>query len=131
VGREASAVRAVFSEFEQYINTIATSFAFYDYAPDDIIAGDATRDFAWFVERYLRIVRTKYATEYDHIANDTCWRQALLSQWGRVVRYWDETNKANVNKLWDEEAAKVDVLLKNPVLLAEIENLRVIDGCRK
>jgi hypothetical protein len=36
-----------------------------------------------------------------------------------------------VNKLWDDEAAKVDVLLKNPVLLAEIESLRVIDGCRK
>jgi hypothetical protein len=120
----------LFTEFSQYVNTIATSYAVYDVAPDDVIAGDASRDFAWFVERYLRILRAKYKTEYDKVAGDQCWRQLILAVWGRVNRYWYEQTRENLTKLSTDESAKVDALIKDPLLLAEIENLRVLDGCR-
>lgn len=120
----------LFTEFSQYVNTIATSYAVYDIAPDDVIAGDASRDFAWFVQRYLRVLRAKYKPQYDKVAGDQCWRQLILSVWGRVNRYWYETTKDNDSKLVDGEAAKVDALMRDPLLLAEIENLRVLDGCR-
>jgi hypothetical protein len=120
----------LFTEFSQYVNTLATSYSYYDIAPDDQIAGDASRDFAWFVERYLRILRASYKTEYDKVAGDMCWRQLILAVWGRVNRYWYESTKDNDIKLVSDEAAKVDVLIKDPNLLAEIENLRVLDGCR-
>jgi hypothetical protein len=120
----------LFTEFSQYVNTMATSYEVYDVAPDDVIAGDASRDFAWFVERYLRILRAKYKTEYDKIAGDPCWRQLILADWGRVNRYWYEQTRENLTKLSTDESAKVDALIKDPLLLAEIENLRVLDGCR-
>ncbi len=46
-------------------------------------------------------------------------------------RYGDESRKQGLKKLESDEAAKVDVLIRDPRLLAEIENLRVLDGCRK
>jgi hypothetical protein len=119
------------SEWAQYNTTIATSYAYYDYAKSDVIAGDASRDFAWFIERYLRVLRLKYKAEYDKLVNDTCWRKMVLANWGRSNRYWVETTKENLTGLWDDEAPKVDKLLQDPMLLAEIENLRVTDGCRK
>ncbi len=112
------------------MNTLATSYAVYDVAPDDTIAGDASRDFAWFTERYLRILRSKYKTEYDKIANDPCWRQLILAVWGRVNRYWFESTRENLTKIVSNESPKVDALMRDPLLLAEIENLRVLDGCR-
>jgi hypothetical protein len=121
----------LFTEFSQYVNTLATSMAVYDYAPDDSIAGDASRDFAWFIERYLRIMRAKYPAEYPKLGEDPCWRRLVLADWGKVNRYWDESRKQGLNKLESDEAAKVDVLIRDPSLLAEIENLRVLDGCRK
>jgi hypothetical protein len=120
----------LFTEFSQYVNTLATSYDVYDVAPDDSIAGDASRDFAWFTERYLRMLRASYKTEYDKIAGDPCWRQLILAVWGRVNRYWYESTRDKDVKLVSDEAAKVDALMRDPRLLAEIENLRVLDGCR-
>jgi hypothetical protein len=120
----------LFTEFSQYVNTLATSYGVYDVAPDDSIAGDASRDFAWFTERYLRLLRASYKSEYDKIAGDACWRQLILAVWGRVNRYWYESTRDKDVKLVSTEAAKVDVLISDPRLLAEIENLRVLDGCR-
>jgi hypothetical protein len=118
----------LFTEFHQYINTLATSHAVYDYAPDDIIAGDASRDFAWFLQRYLRILRASYPAEYEKVAGDECWRKLVLAAWGKVNRYWDESQ--GLDRLVSEEAAIVDDLIRDPRLLAEIEELRVRDGCR-
>jgi hypothetical protein len=119
----------LFTEYSQYVNTLATSYAVYDYAPDDIIAGDASRDFAWFLQRYLRILRADYPSEYEKVAGDECWRKLVLATWGKLNRYWEESQ--GLDKLVSEEAAVVDELIRDPRLLAEIEELRVRDGCRQ
>jgi hypothetical protein len=118
----------LFTEFSQYVNTLGTSYSVYDYAPDDVVAGDASRDFAWFIERYLRILRMEYPAEYDKLGKDECWRKLVLADWGKLNRYWDASK--GLEKLVSDEAAKVDELIRDPRLLAEIENLRVRDGCR-
>jgi hypothetical protein len=126
----------LFTEFNQYVNTLLTSYAYYDNAHannhDDPIAGDASRDFAWWVERYLHAIRLSATLkpEYDKIANDMCWRQLILSDWGRVNRYWVASDMEKLTGLWDGEAAQVDALIRDPALLAEIDNLRKLDGCK-
>jgi hypothetical protein len=122
--------RLLFTEFNQYVNQMGSAYAYYDKTKETAVA-DGSRYFAWFVERYLRLMRMNYATEYNKLAGDTCWRQLILADWGRTHRRWDELRKANMTALWTSEAPKVDALVSDPRLLAEIENLRVLDGCRK
>jgi hypothetical protein len=92
---------------------------------------EGSRFFAWFVERYLRLLRMNDSTIYNKVAGDTCWRQLVLSDWGRMFRRWDEIRKANMKEFVSTEVPKVDALILDSRLLAEIENLRVLDGCRK
>ncbi|SRR6266540_417734 len=126
----------LFTEANQYVNTLVTSYAYYDVAhvnnKDDPIAGDASRDHWWWVQRYLYMLRNtpSLKPEYDKIANDACWRQLILADWGRVNRYWTATAQENLVGMWTEEAPKVDKLIQDPRLLAEIDNLRKLDGCK-
>jgi hypothetical protein len=48
-----------------------------------------------------------------------------------MVRRWDEIKKANMTEFAIDETFEVEALVKDPRFLAEIENLRVLDGCRK
>jgi hypothetical protein len=119
----------LFTEWNQYVNNLASGYAYWDYVKGRGSA-EGSRFFAWFVERYLRLVHTKYVAEYNKLANDMCWRQLILADWGRANRYWDQMKAENV-ALSTTEGDKVDMLVSDPRLIAEIENLRVLDGCRK
>jgi len=35
-------------------------------------------------------------SNYDKLANDTCWRQLILANWGRANRYWNQMKMENV-----------------------------------
>jgi hypothetical protein len=122
--------RLLYTEYNQYVNQIGSAYAYYDKTKETSVA-EGSRYFAWFVERYLRLLRASYATEYNKVAGDACWRQLILADWGRMYRRWDEVRKANMKEFVSAEVPKVDALVADPRLLAEIENLRVLDGCRK
>jgi hypothetical protein len=118
-----------FTELNQYANSIATNYSMSDYGRGDD-TGNSSRAWAWFTQRYLRIMRAQYKADYDKLANDPCWRRLVLSTWGKINRYWAELAKENITKFQTGEATKLDALLRDPRLTAEIENLRVLDGCR-
>jgi hypothetical protein len=118
-----------FTEFNQYANSIATNYSMSDYGRGDD-TGNSSRAWAWFTQRYLRIMRAQYKADYDKLANDPCWRRLVLSTWGKINRYWAELAKENITKFQTGEATKLDALIRDPRLTAEIENLRVLDGCR-
>jgi hypothetical protein len=118
-----------FTEFNQYANSIATNYSMSDYVRGDD-TGNSSRAWAWFTQRYLRIMRAQYKADYDKLANDPCWRRLVLSTWGKINRYWAELAKENITKFQTGEAAKLDALIRDPRLTAEIESLRVLDGCR-
>lgn len=119
-----------YTEYNQYTNQMFSAYAFYDKTKE-YNSADGSRGFAWWLERYLRILRTQYKAEYDKLTGDTCWRQLMLADWGRMVRRWDEIKKANMTEFAIDETFEVEALVKQPQFLAEIENLRVLDGCRK
>jgi hypothetical protein len=119
-----------YTEYNQYVNQMGSAYAYYDKTKEYNVA-DGSRGFAWWLERYLRILRTKYAAEYNKIAGDACWRQLMLANWGRMARRWDEIRKANMREFAVDETFKVEALVNDPRFLPEIENLRVLDGCRK
>jgi hypothetical protein len=119
-----------YTEYSQYVNQMGSAYAYYDKTKEYNVA-DGSRGFAWWLERYLRILRTSHADDYAKITGDACWRQLMLSNWGRMVRRWDEIRKANMTEFAIDETFVVEGLVMEPQLLAEIENLRVLDGCRK
>ena len=119
-----------YTEYNQYVNQMGSAYAYYDKTKEYNVA-DGSRGFAWWLERYLRILRMKYAAEYNKVAGDTCWRQLMLANWGRMARRWDEIRKANMKEFAVDETFKVEALVKDARFLPEIENLRVLDGCRK
>jgi hypothetical protein len=118
-----------YTEYNQYVNQMGSAYAYYDETKE-YNAADGSRGFAWWLERYLRILRTQYKAEYDKIAGDACWRQLMLANWGRMARRWDEIAKANMTEFAIEETFQVEALVRQPQFLAEIEHLRVLDGCR-
>ena len=118
-----------FTEFNQYANSIAVNYSLSDHVRGDN-SGTSSRAWAWFTLRYLRIMRGQYKADYDKLANDPCWRRLVLSTWGKINRYWAELAKENITKFQTDEATKLDALIRDPRLMAEIENLRVLDGCR-
>ena len=118
-----------FTEFNQYANSIAVNYSMSDYVRGDN-SGNSSRAWAWFTLRYLRIMRAQYKADYDRLANDPCWRRLVLSTWGKINRYWAELAKENIAKFQTAEATKLDALIRDPRLTAEIEHLRVLDGCR-
>jgi hypothetical protein len=118
-----------FTEFNQYANSIATNYSMSDYGRGDD-TGNSSRAWAWFTQRYLRIMQAQFKADYDKLANDPCWRRLVLSTWGKINRYWAELAKENITKFQTAEATKLDALIRDPRLTAEIEHLRVLDGCR-
>lgn len=119
-----------FTEYNQFVNQMGSAYAYYDKTKERSVA-DGSRTFAWWLQRYLRILRMRFPAEYNKITRDTCWRRLILADWGRMVRRWEEIRKANMREFWNDETPKVEALVNDPRLLAEIENLRVLDGCSR
>ncbi|MCA9607265.1 MAG: hypothetical protein KC619_16785 [Myxococcales bacterium] len=121
---------ALFEETVQYVNSLATSYAF----TNELNTGGASsqRDgiltFLWYVERYLRMARLDYPTAYAHLLNGDggCWRDAILTVWGRAWLYLEVTRGMRHLGLDD---AQLEGLVMDTELLSEIQRLRDAAGC--
>jgi hypothetical protein len=114
-------------ETVQYINSLATAYAFGDQRNPTLATSD--RDgiltFLWYVERYLKLAREDYPAAYARLSTDACWRDAILTVWGRAWLYLELTNDF---KSIDGDAIKQAVA--DPALLDEIQRLRTLAGCQ-
>ncbi|MGE3636522.1 MAG: hypothetical protein AB7P00_41845, partial [Sandaracinaceae bacterium] len=117
-------------ETVQYVNSLATSYAF----TNELNRGgrssqkDGILTFLWYVMRYLRMARLEYPTAYEHILDGDggCWRNAVLTVWGRAWLYLDVTE--SMTHLGIDDAA-LTTLVMDQDLLGEIQRLRDAEGC--
>jgi hypothetical protein len=116
----------LFEEFVQYVNSLATGYAFNDFYAGSSSARDGILTFAWYIERYLYLARTKYPDTYAFLANSACWREAILTVWGRAWLYLEATKDIPALGISDD---KLKELVQTPALLAEIQALRDLHGC--
>lgn len=116
----------VLEEAYQYVNSLATSYAFKDKMSRSTSAMDGILTFLWYVERYLYLARTKHPQAYKKLTQDACWRKAILTMWGRAWLMLDAAK--NYNKLGISEQ-KLFGLVRDKTLLKEIERLRTAHGC--
>jgi len=118
---------SVLEEATQYINSLVVEWTFRDQSSFTISARDGILTFLWYTERYLHMARDQFPNAYARITGDACWREAILTMWGRAWLYLDLTK--DIRQLGiDDDAIEALVLL--PELLHEIELLRDLHGCR-
>lgn len=117
----------VVEEAVQYINSLATDYAFSDrLGASSVSARDGILTFLWYIERYLRHMRVETPRVYGAILADDCWRDAILTVWGRAWLYLTATKDIRPLGIDDDDLM---VLVTDPDLLAEIEAVRAADGC--
>ena len=118
----------LFDEVVQYVNSLATDYAFADRRPSgySTSARDGILTFLWYTTRYLHLARLDYPSAYTRIANDAVWRNAILTLWGRAWLYLGLT--ADDPSLGIEDDA-IQALVMDPTLLDEIARLRALEGC--
>ncbi|MCU0657291.1 MAG: hypothetical protein MUF64_19135 [Polyangiaceae bacterium] len=119
----------LFEEQVQYVNSLATKYAFADQIKSNssTSARDGILTFLWYVERYLRMARLGYPDAYARIADDACWRDAILTNWGRAWLYLEVTKddpRLGIND------AEIEALVLDPELLGEIQRLRDKSSCQ-
>jgi hypothetical protein len=114
-------------ETVQYVHSLATQLAMVDRVVGSTSARDGILTFLWYTMRYLRLTRLEYPDAYKVIASDACWREAVLLTWGRAWRMLDAS--ANDARLGIDDAKIMELVLV-PELLAEIDLLRVAQGCK-
>ncbi len=117
----------LFDETVEYVNSLAVEWALVDQmAPGRrTSARDGILTFLWYTLRYLRMARTRYPSAYERLANDACWRNAILTVWGRAWLYLQVTEGMSALSIDD---SLLD-LVTDPVLLEEIQRLRDLEGC--
>ncbi|MBX3273666.1 MAG: hypothetical protein KF729_25605 [Sandaracinaceae bacterium] len=121
---------SVLEETLQYVNSLATSYAF----TNELNRGGASsqRDgiltFLWYLTRYLRMARLSFEPAYAHLVSGDggCWRDAILTVWGRAWLYLEATRGMSHLGISDRE---LEMLVMDPELLAEIQRLRDAAGC--
>lgn len=114
-------------ETVQYVHSLATASAFSDRIAGSTSARDGILTFLWYTERYLRLARTEYPAAYAKLADDPCWREAILLTWGRAWRMLDATA---TNKKLGIQDKTILPLVDDPDLLNEIELIRTKHGCK-
>ncbi len=82
---------SVLEETAQYINSIAVGYAFNDYYSGSVSERDGILTFLWYITRYLKMAREDYPEAYEFISTDPCWRELLLTLWGRAWLYLELT----------------------------------------
>lgn len=116
---------SVLEEATQYVNSLATALAFQDqYTGQKVSERDGILTFLWYIERYLAMARADYPEAYKLLSEDECWRQATLSVWDRGWFYLRAT-KGMTNLGLDD--AKLETLVNDPDLVAEIDALRKLE----
>lgn len=116
----------LFEETVQYVNSLATGYAFNDAIQGQISERDGILTFLWYVERYLRMARLDDPSTYAALAEDPCWREAILTIWGRAWLYLEATEDVQGLGISDDDLIE---LVRDPDLLNEIELLRDAEGC--
>lgn len=118
---------SVLEEATQYVNSLATDWAFRDFLGGfSISSRDGILTFLWYIERYLQLARTSYPAAYARLSEDPCWRTAILTVWGRAWLYLDLT--ADIPQLGLDDDL-LEQLVVMPELLEEIDRLRDLHGC--
>ena len=117
---------SVLEETTQYVNSLATGYAFNDQIRGSISNRDGILTFLWYVERYLRMARTSYPDAYSTLSADPCWRRGILTVWGRAFFYLALTEGMGQLGINDDVILG---LVTDPTLLEEIQRLRDLEGC--
>lgn len=117
---------SVLEETTQYVNSLATAYAFRDRYSNQVSERDGLLTFFWYVGRYLHMARTQYPDAYADLLGDSCWRESILSVWGRGWIYLEATkNERNLGI--DDDT--IMALVMEPVILEEIQRVRDAHGC--
>lgn len=115
-------------EAVQYINSLATDWALRDFISPgfSITARDGILTFLWYIERYLRLARLEDPEVHTFLLGDACWRELVLTIWGRAWQYLNETD--DIPSLGIDDGALLELVL-DPDLLGEIDRVREAHGC--
>ena len=117
---------SVIEEATQYVNSLATGYAFRDRYSRAVSERDGLLTFLWYIGRYLHMARTQYPDAHAFILGDACYREAILSVWGRAWIYLDATE--NERNLGIDDAELMQLVLDDAIL-AEIQRVRDAHGC--
>ena len=113
-------------EVVQYVNSLATGYAFNDYYSGSVSERDGILTFLWYMQRYLNLARNDYPSTYSFILGDPCWRELILTGWGRAWLYLATTE--SMSQLGISDGALMPLVM-DPVLLGEIQGVREAHGC--
>jgi len=115
-------------EVVQYINSLATDFAFADRLSPfmSISSRDGILTFLWYTQRYLRLARLTDPEVHDFLLGDGCWRETILTAWGRAWVYLDVTAENGSLGIDDDV---LEALVLDQDLLGEIHRVREAHGC--
>lgn len=121
-------IDTVIEETVQYINSLATDWVLTDQrqAGAQISARDGILTFLWYLERYLHHMRTNNPRQYDAVVGKACWRESILTVWGRAWLYLDATR--GIESLGIDDA-DIEALVRDEALLEEIQRIRDAEGC--
>jgi len=121
---------SVMEEALQYVNSIATGYAFTNelMSRGSVSERDGILTFLWYVMRYLRMARLDFPAAYEHILNGDggCWRELVLTVWGRAWLYLEVTRGMGHLGIDDDV---LEGLVMDADLLSEIQRLRDAEGC--
>ena len=110
----------------QYVNSLATGFAFQNDLSYSVSERDGILTFLWYTMRYLRMARLEYPQAYALLSEDDCWRELILTTWGRAWLFLELTENSSNLGLNDDFLME---LVQDQSLLDEIQRLRAIQGC--
>ena len=115
-------------EAVQYVNSLITDHVFRDQrgAGATVSARDGILTLLWYMERYLRLVRLEAPNQHAALLADGCWRELVLTVWGRAWLYLEVAR--GVNGLGIDDA-ELEELVLDPDLLEEIQRVRDAEGC--
>ena len=120
----------LFEEVVQYVNSLATALAFTNELAGRVSVSerDGILTFLWYLLRYLRLARLEHPSAYEHLVSGDggCWREAILTVWGRAWLYLDAT--AGMSHLGIDDGALLSLVMDRD-LLSEIQRLREAEGC--
>lgn len=114
-------------EAVQYVNSLATGYAFNDQSAWTVSEKDGIMTFLWYIERYLHLARTQYPETHSFILGNACFRELILTVWGRAWLYLDVTDPFPNLGMEDD---LIEELVMAPELLAEIQSVRDAHGCQ-
>ena len=117
---------SLLEETTQYVNSLATGYAFSDQQSFSSSDRDGILTFLWYVMRYLNMARLEYPDTYKLLRDNSCWRNVILTVWGRAWLYLEATEDVQGLGISDDDLIE---LVRDPDLLNEIELLRDAEGC--